>query len=125
MLALRLGGSLPLHAGAVAQALLAFAPSAVGDNYLERGKLESFHPRFPRRPFERPPLSNKGTPRLVADGCIALPRCLIELQCGVRCRGAHATPGLLWRELCRPQAFSRARGGADDYCRAGRAGSSA
>lgn len=41
-LALKLGGSLPLHVGAAPKVLLAFAPSNVIDSYLSRGSLATF-----------------------------------------------------------------------------------
>lgn len=41
-LALRLGGSLPLHAGAVSRALLAFEPETVWRELLDAGPLERF-----------------------------------------------------------------------------------
>lgn len=47
LLALQLGGSLPLHVGAAARALLAFEPSAAWDAYLERRKLEPLTPKTP------------------------------------------------------------------------------
>lgn len=46
-LALKLGGSLPLHAGAVARALLAFEPEELWELYLSRGPLEVFTERTP------------------------------------------------------------------------------
>lgn len=46
-LALRLGGSLPLHAGAGPLALLAFAPRELWHAYLSSGPLESFTPSTP------------------------------------------------------------------------------
>jgi DNA-binding IclR family transcriptional regulator len=47
LLALRLGGSLPLHAGGAARALLAFEPPAAWDDYLDRRPLEALTPRTP------------------------------------------------------------------------------
>jgi DNA-binding IclR family transcriptional regulator len=47
LLALRLGGSLPLHVGAAARALLAFEPPAAWDGYLERRKLEPLTAKTP------------------------------------------------------------------------------
>src|SRR5262249_47346203 len=46
-LALRLGGSLPLHAGAGPRSLLAFAPTADWDAYLSGDPLEQFTPETP------------------------------------------------------------------------------
>lgn len=46
-LALRLGGSLPLHAGAAPLSLLAFEPRERWTTYLESGPLESFTPSTP------------------------------------------------------------------------------
>jgi DNA-binding IclR family transcriptional regulator len=47
LLALSLGGSLPLHAGAVSRALLAFEPPAEWERYLDRRELEALTPRTP------------------------------------------------------------------------------
>ena len=47
LLALRLGGSLPLHVGAAARALLAFEPEAEWERYLDRRALEVLTPRTP------------------------------------------------------------------------------
>jgi len=47
LLALSLGGSLPLHAGAAARALLAFEPPAFWDEYLEHGPLEALTAKTP------------------------------------------------------------------------------
>lgn len=50
-LALRLGGSLPLHAGAASRALLAFRPEAEWEAYLERNApLSRFTPSTPDTP---------------------------------------------------------------------------
>src|SRR3954468_17645480 len=46
-LALRLGGALPLHAGAASRALLAFEPESLLERYLEEGSLETFTPHTP------------------------------------------------------------------------------
>lgn len=46
-LALRLGGSLPLHAGAAPRVLLAFEKESLWDEYLGAGPLESFTPATP------------------------------------------------------------------------------
>ncbi len=47
LLALRLGGSLPLHVGAAARALLAFEPPAEWEEYLDRRTLEPLTPQTP------------------------------------------------------------------------------
>jgi DNA-binding IclR family transcriptional regulator len=47
LLALSLGGSLPLHAGGAARALLAFEPPAYWDEYLEHRQLEALTPKTP------------------------------------------------------------------------------
>jgi DNA-binding IclR family transcriptional regulator len=47
LLALGLGGSLPLHAGAVSRALLAFEPPAEWEAYLEERQLERLTPKTP------------------------------------------------------------------------------
>ena len=47
LLVLGLGGSLPLHAGAAARALLAFEPPAEWDRYLDRHDLEALTPKTP------------------------------------------------------------------------------
>jgi DNA-binding IclR family transcriptional regulator len=46
-LALQLGGSLPLHAGAAPRVLLAFEPESVWEEYLGERPLESFTPTTP------------------------------------------------------------------------------
>ena len=46
-MALRLGGSLPLHVGAAPRALLAFEPRELWDGYLAQGPLSAFTPRTP------------------------------------------------------------------------------
>ncbi len=46
-MALRLGGSLPLHVGAGPRALLAFEPPAFWEEYIGHGKLEPFTPATP------------------------------------------------------------------------------
>lgn len=46
-LALRLGGSLPLHAGAAPRALLAFEPPAFWDGFIASGPLEQLTPSTP------------------------------------------------------------------------------
>lgn len=45
LLALGLGGSLPLHAGSAPRALLAFQPQATWEAYLDRVQLEAFTSR--------------------------------------------------------------------------------
>ena len=47
LLALSLGGSLPLHAGGASRALLAFEPEAFWDEYLEHGGPEALTARTP------------------------------------------------------------------------------
>ncbi len=47
LLALSLGGSLPLHAGAVSRALLAFEPPTEWEAYLENRELERLTPKTP------------------------------------------------------------------------------
>jgi DNA-binding IclR family transcriptional regulator len=47
LLALSLGGSLPLHAGAVSRALLAFEPPTEWERYLENRQLERLTPKTP------------------------------------------------------------------------------
>src|SRR3954454_7854435 len=47
LLALSLGGSLPLHAGAVSRALLAFEPEEFWQDYLEHHELEALTPQTP------------------------------------------------------------------------------
>jgi len=47
LLALSLGGSLPLHAGAASRALLAFEPPAFWDEYLEHAGPEALTPKTP------------------------------------------------------------------------------
>src|SRR5215210_4674369 len=47
LLALRIGGSLPLHVGAAARALLAFEPPTAWDEYLNRQHLEPLTPNTP------------------------------------------------------------------------------
>lgn len=47
VLALLLGGSLPLHVGAAPRALLAFEPQESWENYLANADLESFTPNTP------------------------------------------------------------------------------
>src|SRR4051812_5687684 len=47
MLALSLGGSLPLHAGGASRALLAFEPEAFWEEYLEHGLPEALTDRTP------------------------------------------------------------------------------
>jgi DNA-binding IclR family transcriptional regulator len=47
VLALRLGGSMPLHVGSVARALLAFEAPAAWDEYLDRQPLEPLTPKTP------------------------------------------------------------------------------
>lgn len=46
-MALKLGGSLPLHAGAAPRALLAAEPRAAWEEYLNRGPLEAWTPSTP------------------------------------------------------------------------------
>ena len=46
-LALRLGGSLPLHAGAAPRVLLAFEPKERWEEYVAEGELEVFTPKTP------------------------------------------------------------------------------
>ncbi len=46
-LALRLGGTLPLHAGAASRVLLAYESEEVQRDYLKRAELERFTPRTP------------------------------------------------------------------------------
>lgn len=46
-LALRLGGSLPLHAGAAPRVLLAFEPESAWEEYWSSQKLDSFTPKTP------------------------------------------------------------------------------
>ncbi len=46
-LALRLGGALPLHAGAAPRSLLAFEPRASWNEFLAGGELKRFSPRTP------------------------------------------------------------------------------
>jgi DNA-binding IclR family transcriptional regulator len=46
-LALQLGGSLPLHAGAASRALLAFEPPELWRQYVEQGPLEALTPETP------------------------------------------------------------------------------
>jgi DNA-binding IclR family transcriptional regulator len=50
VLALRLGGSMPLHVGSVARALLAFEPPAAWEEYLEHQQLEPLTPKTPVTP---------------------------------------------------------------------------
>ena len=47
LLALGLGGSLPLHAGGVARAILAFEPREFWDEYLEHNEVHAFTPKTP------------------------------------------------------------------------------
>src|ERR671933_672636 len=47
LLALGLGGSLPLHAGAVTRAILAFEPREFWDEYVEHHGVEVFTPKTP------------------------------------------------------------------------------
>lgn len=47
LLALALGGSLPLHAGAVTRAILAFEPREFWDEYVEHHGVEVFTPKTP------------------------------------------------------------------------------
>jgi DNA-binding IclR family transcriptional regulator len=47
LLALSLGGSLPLHAGGVSRALLAFEPEEFWQDYLEHHELEALTPQTP------------------------------------------------------------------------------
>lgn len=47
VLALQLGGSLPLHVGAAPRVLLAFEPQESWENYLANADLESFTPNTP------------------------------------------------------------------------------
>jgi DNA-binding IclR family transcriptional regulator len=47
VLALQLGGSLPLHVGAAPRTLLAFEPQESWENYLANADLESFTPNTP------------------------------------------------------------------------------
>src|SRR3954470_6206952 len=47
---LPLGGSLPLHAGAVARAILAFEPREFWDEYVEHHGVEVFTPKTPASP---------------------------------------------------------------------------
>ena len=47
LLALSLGGSLPLHAGGVSRALLAFEPEEFWEEYLEHHRLEALTPATP------------------------------------------------------------------------------
>jgi DNA-binding IclR family transcriptional regulator len=47
LLALSLGGSLPLHAGAATRALLAFEPPAAWDDYLQHARLEELTEKTP------------------------------------------------------------------------------
>lgn len=49
-MALRLGGSLPLHVGAAPRALLAFEPRGFWDEYLARGPLAAHTPLTPTGP---------------------------------------------------------------------------
>jgi DNA-binding IclR family transcriptional regulator len=49
-MALRLGGSLPLHVGAAPRALLAFEPRELWEEYVGRGPLEPFTPHTPATP---------------------------------------------------------------------------
>jgi DNA-binding IclR family transcriptional regulator len=52
VLALSLGGSLPLHLGAAPRVLLAFAPEELQDEYLKSGKLERVTPNSLTKPRE-------------------------------------------------------------------------
>jgi DNA-binding IclR family transcriptional regulator len=47
LLALSLGGTLPLHAGGVSRALLAFEPQAFWEEYLDHRELEALTPNTP------------------------------------------------------------------------------
>jgi DNA-binding IclR family transcriptional regulator len=49
LLALSLGGSLPLHAGAASRALLAFEPPSFWDEYLDSHEPEALTAKTPRR----------------------------------------------------------------------------
>ena len=49
-MALRLGGSLPLHVGAAPRALLAFEPRGFWDEYLAKGPLAAHTPLTPTSP---------------------------------------------------------------------------
>src|SRR3954470_21271753 len=46
-LALKLGGALPLHAGAASRALLAYEPETVLERYVEAQPLEALTPHTP------------------------------------------------------------------------------
>lgn len=64
-MALRLGGSFPLHIGAAARALLAFEPRRLWEEYLSQGELEAFTVKTPCTREELVPLLEK----VRATGC--------------------------------------------------------
>jgi len=51
-LALKVGGTLPLHAGAASRALLAFESETVRERYIEEQSLETLTPHTPTAPAE-------------------------------------------------------------------------
>jgi DNA-binding IclR family transcriptional regulator len=73
-MALRVGGSLPLHVGAAPRALLAFEPREFWDEYLSRGALEPFTVRTPntRRRLLRVLEETRRTGCSVSDGDVVL-----------------------------------------------------
>jgi DNA-binding IclR family transcriptional regulator len=73
-MALRLGGSLPLHVGAAPRALLAFEPRELWEEYLSRGPLARFTPRTPtgRRPLFAALEATRRTGCSLSDGDVVL-----------------------------------------------------
>jgi DNA-binding IclR family transcriptional regulator len=73
-MALRLGGSLPLHVGAAPRALLASEPRELWEEYLARGPLEPYTPRTPttRKRLVQALEETRRTGWSVSDGDVVL-----------------------------------------------------